>query len=96
MKSNIRIVYLSRTGNWIGTKATVIPVKVTPHKRGLFLIPTQRRVMNTIAQRLVSLCATLGEFPHVRFAADGRGRTEEVARIFQVGLYVTIPSLRML
>lgn len=48
----------------------------------------QRRVMNTIAQRLVSMCATLGELPHVRFAADGRGRTEEVARIFQVGLYV--------
>lgn len=40
--------------------------------------------MASIAQRLVTLCATLGEFPHIRFAADGGGRTEGVARSFQV------------
>lgn len=44
----------------------------------------QFRTMNSIAQRLVTLCASLGEFPHIRFAADGGGRTEGVARIFQV------------
>ena len=40
--------------------------------------------MASISQRLVTLCATLGEFPHIRFAADGGGRTEGVARSFQV------------
>ena len=44
----------------------------------------QGRAMASIAQRLVTLCATLGEFPHIRFAADGGGRTEGVARSFQV------------
>ncbi|CAM9584598.1 unnamed protein product [Ectocarpus sp. 12 AP-2014] len=44
------------------------------------------RVMASIAQRLVTLCATLGEFPHVRFAADGGGRTEGVARTFQANM----------
>ncbi|CAM9793879.1 unnamed protein product [Discosporangium mesarthrocarpum] len=39
--------------------------------------------MAMVAQRLVTLCATLGEFPHVRFAADGGGRAEGVARTFQ-------------
>ncbi|CAN0160432.1 unnamed protein product, partial [Ectocarpus sp. 13 AM-2016] len=42
--------------------------------------------MASIAQRLVTLCATLGEFPHVRFAADGGGRTEGVARTFQANM----------
>lgn len=46
--------------------------------------------MASIAQRLVTLCATLGEFPHVRFAADGGGRTEGVARTFQVSSRVVV------
>lgn len=46
----------------------------------------QGRVMVSIAQRLVTLCATLGEYPHIRFAADGGGRTEGVARTFEVSL----------
>lgn len=45
--------------------------------------------MASIAQRLVTLCATLGEFPHIRFAADGGGRTEGVARTFQVRAVVS-------
>lgn len=44
----------------------------------------QGRAMNAIAKRLVTLCATLSEFPHIRFAADGGGHTEGVARTFQV------------
>ena len=46
--------------------------------------------MASIAQRLVTLCATLGEFPHIRFAADGGGRTEGVARGFQVRYEVVL------
>ncbi|CAM9154148.1 unnamed protein product [Ascophyllum nodosum] len=53
------------------------------HYRELYGGVSERRVMDTIASRLVTLCATLGEFPHVRYAADGVGRTEGVARMFQ-------------
>lgn len=59
----------------------------------LFLFPlfnAQGRAMASIAQRLVTLCATLGEFPHIRFAADGGGRTEGVARTFQVCVFVCV------
>ena len=52
--------------------------------------------MASIAQRLVTLCATLGEFPHIRFAADGGGRTEGVARTFQVGVVVSCGLLPLL
>ncbi|CAM9427731.1 unnamed protein product [Hapterophycus canaliculatus] len=44
------------------------------------------RTMASIAQRLVTLCATLGEYPHIRFAADGGGRTEGVARNFEANM----------
>ncbi|CAM9411508.1 unnamed protein product [Pylaiella littoralis] len=56
------------------------------HFRELYGGRGQGRAMASIAQRLVTLCATLGEFPHIRFAADGGGRTEGVARTFQANM----------
>ncbi|CAM9213982.1 unnamed protein product [Laminaria digitata] len=56
------------------------------HFRDLYGGRGQGRAMASIAQRLVTLCATLGEFPHIRFAADGGGRTEGVARSFQANM----------
>eukprot|EP00904_Undaria_pinnatifida_P003071 jgi/Undpi1/12765/HiC_scaffold_6.g02433.m1 len=56
------------------------------HFRELYGGRGQGRAMASISQRLVTLCATLGEFPHIRFAADGGGRTEGVARSFQANM----------
>ena len=53
--------------------------------------PARSALAATIASKLVTVCATTNEYPHVRYRA-GSSITEEIARLFQDGMNSFVAS----